>query len=243
MSDLVKTKAFETLIYDYILEFGLQIPDNPIAACKIGMQKIKDKKKDQFINDVLGDLKNIDLKDIEAEKSLAKLYKSLQVIAKATTQEKINRFKKLTVNGIIYQDEISENDYELYLRLVEELTDIEFLILSIIYELHSNILVHNKIDQSCKYGEEINWTNLRKTVNKLKTNGNQQIAITEQNFIDIIKNATKITQEEILCYKRIIHSKGLIEFETFSSGEVFFKNISNIGQRFMEFINKEGNNA
>ena len=90
MSELVKTKYFEKIMYDWLLEAGLQIPDNPIAACKLGLQQIKDRKEEQFIKEVLEDLKKIDLKDIQVEKSLAKLYKSLQVIAKATTQEKTN---------------------------------------------------------------------------------------------------------------------------------------------------------
>lgn len=134
MSNLVRTE-FGKQIEEIVIDAGLKIPDSPIASLKLGLQLIKDKREEQFLTDLLSSLTHIGLKDINANKSLEKIYKSLQVIAKATTQEKINRFKKLTINGIFYQNSTSDNDYELYLSLVDNLNDEEFLALKYLLDI------------------------------------------------------------------------------------------------------------
>ena len=189
MAELVKINSFWKLICNYLLEIGLQIPTSPLEGCKLVLQQIKDKREDQFINDVLEGVKKIDSSDLNAEKSLSRLYKTLQVIAKATTQDKINRFKKLTINGIIYQKETSENEYELFLNILDSLTEEEFVIL-----------------------------------------------------LDIFKNKGINSQnQEIVCYLQMLNSKGLIKLEPSLNGNMVFKDISIIGKKFMEFINREGN--
>ena len=66
----------------------------------------------------MSNLVNIDIQSLDAIRSLKRLYKSLQVISKATTQEKIDRFIELTVNGIIAQEQLSDEDYELFVNIV-----------------------------------------------------------------------------------------------------------------------------
>ncbi len=226
MSELVKTKYFEKIMYDWLLEAGLQIPDNPIAACKLGLQQIKDRKEEQFIKEVLEDLKKIDLKDIQVEKSLAKLYKSLQVIAKATTQEKINRFKKLTVNGIIYQNSTSENDYDLYLRLVDELNDSEFLVLNYLLE----ITIPNGKDKNIKtfYSKTgIDRQKLKSFLQRLESFGVAE----EERLINTVS-------ENESCFSRPVI---VIEPDDYPIKKIpkYYK-ISELGSFLLNFISLEG---
>ncbi|OLA94675.1 MAG: hypothetical protein BHW64_02735 [Candidatus Melainabacteria bacterium LEY3_CP_29_8] len=51
------------------------------------------------------------------------------MISKATTQDKINRIQALTINGILEQNDLTDEDYELYVRITDELTDAEFIYL------------------------------------------------------------------------------------------------------------------
>jgi|GEM_PF-1609947 len=240
MAELVKTKSFKKLIDDYILEFSLEIPTGPVDACKKALHSIKEKKKDKFLNDILQDLIKIDASDLLAEKSIERLYKSLQVIAKVTTEEKINRFKKLTINGIIYQNETTENEYELYLNILDSITEYEFIILSILNDFYPTILITGRKDESCGFLDEINYSNYKKIINEFKTK-KVQVNILEKELIDILKEATKLKSDEISDYKRLLNSKGLVELDIVFGGDYYkFKSISTIGQKFMEFINREG---
>jgi len=229
MSKLVKTQFFEKIVYDWLLEVGLQIPDSPIAACKLGLQQIKEKREEQFIQEVLEDLKKVDLKDIQAEKSLSKLYKSLQVIAKATTQEKINRFKKLTVNGIIYQNSTSEDDYGLYLRLVDELNDSEFLVLNYLLE----ITIPNGKDKSIKtfYSETgIDKQKLKSFLQRLESFGVAE----EQRLISTVS-------ENESCFSCPVI---VIKPDDYPIKKIpkYYK-ISELGAFLLNFISLEGSNA
>ncbi len=103
------------------------------AAAKSALEKAEKYNEDRFINLVLNGNK-IDLQSLDAVRNIKRLYKSLQVVSKAITQEKIDRFVKLTVNGIIAQEQLSDEDYELFVNIVDELTDQEFLILHTINE-------------------------------------------------------------------------------------------------------------
>lgn len=103
------------------------------AAAKSALEKAEKYNEDRFINLVLNGNK-IDLQSLDAVRNIKRLYKSIQVVSKAITQEKIDRFVKLTANGIMAQDQISDEDYELFVNIVDELTDQEFLILHTINE-------------------------------------------------------------------------------------------------------------
>ncbi|MDP4182364.1 MAG: hypothetical protein Q8942_14900 [Bacillota bacterium] len=236
MANLVKTK-FGQAIENFIIEAGLQVPNSPITALKLALQKWKDKKDEQFIVEIIDGLKRIDLKDIQAEKSFNKIYKTLQVIAKATTQEKINRFKKLTINGIVYQNEITENEYELYLHILDNLTDKEFIILSIIHQIHSIILICNHEDEYCGFKEEINGSNFERVINYLKDN-KQQIWIKRDRLLNLLRELTGLNKE-LENYIYILHSKGLVDLALLVNGHMGFEKISLVGQKFMEFLNKD----
>lgn len=129
-------KKFIDSITEYLIDSGKNIANlaSPTSILKASLDNIENKNEEEFIRSVLSNLVNIDIQSLDAVRSLKRLYKSLQVISKATTQEKIDRFIELTVNGIIAQDQISDNDYELFVNIVDELTDQEFLILHTISE-------------------------------------------------------------------------------------------------------------
>ena len=129
-------KTFIDSIAEYLLDSGKNIANlsSPTTILKAALEKIENENEEIFINSVLSNLINIDIQSLDAIRSLKRLYKSLQVISKATTQEKIDRFIELTVNGIIDQEQLSDEDYELFVNIVDELTDQEFLILHTINE-------------------------------------------------------------------------------------------------------------
>ena len=239
MSELRKTPIGKT-IENFIIEAGVNLPASPVDVWKLGFQIIKDKKDENFLNDVLNGVKNVTVENIKAEKSLERLYKSLQVIAKATTNEKIERFKRFTINGMIYQNEISDNDYELYLNILDNLTDKEFIILSIINKIHPTILVNDQPDKYCGFQGKITLSNLDEVISKFK--GDTKISMTENNLLEILKEATGL-QEEINNYKLILYSKGLIELCQALEGYMILEKVSILGEKFMEFINKEKINA
>lgn len=105
---------------------------NPLSACEKALEQIEQRNEDKFIDSVLNDINSADVESLDAVKSLKRLYRATQAIHKATTQEKINRFKKLTVSGIINQNNLSDDNFELFVNIIDDLTDTEYLIMSII---------------------------------------------------------------------------------------------------------------
>ncbi len=130
MSELIR-KTLNDSITEFLISSGRGIATcvNPLNLFKEALTYIETRNEDNFIKGVLDETKKIDTQSLDAVKSLKRLYKSVQVIAKATTNDKIERFKRLTVNGICYPDRISDSDYELYVNIIDELSDTEFLIL------------------------------------------------------------------------------------------------------------------
>ena len=126
-------KTWKDTVTQYLINSGITVVDcsNPFGLCKKALETIEDRNKDRFIQKVLDGIATVDTESLEAEKSLARLYKSSQVISKALTQDKINRFKTLTINGILEQNSLSDDDYDLFVRLTDMLTDLEFLYLDI----------------------------------------------------------------------------------------------------------------
>lgn len=243
MTKLIR-RTFNDMICQFLIDKGKNIVDliNPLTACKLALETIEEHNKNRHIAEVLEGLKYVDTESLKAEKSLERLHKSLQVIAKATTQDKINRFKQLTINGIIYQDEISDNDYELYLNIIDNLTDNEFLILSIINKIYPTIIIDRYAEPTHPihpYKGEITFSSLDDIIAKFKDD--TQIAMSEKDFFEILKEATGL-QEEINSYLPILYSKGLVHLEGNHSGNYSGVNeicrISMLGQKFIEFVNK-----
>ncbi len=129
-------KTFIDSITEYLLDTGKNIANlvSLSAAAKSALEKLEKHNEDRFIDLVFNGRTKIDIQSLDAARNLKRLYKSIQVVSKAITQEKIDRFVKLTVNGIIAQEQISDEDYELFVNIVDELTDQEFLILHTINE-------------------------------------------------------------------------------------------------------------
>lgn len=127
---------------------------SPLSACKLVLENIEQRNQDRFIENVLSELKNVDAKSLDLYKSLKRLYFSVQVINKVITEEKRKRLLRLTVNGIINQSKIQDDIYELYVNIINELTDTEFLLLLKIDEIEKqhenetmNIQTENKIGE------------------------------------------------------------------------------------------------
>lgn len=125
-----------------IINSGKFIVDvsSPLSACKRALEQIEQRNEDRFIENVLNDINTADIESLDAVKSLTRLYKVIQVINKATTQDKINRFRQLTVNGIINQESLSDNNFELFVNIIDNLTDLEFIILSAIHRIENEHL-------------------------------------------------------------------------------------------------------
>lgn len=91
------------------------------------------KRQEQFLIDVIEDRLKISQSEVDKTSFLKRFYLTSQVVAKAQTQEKYNRFKKLLLNSTLF--EVADDDYELYNNLIDELTDKEFVFLSHISKL------------------------------------------------------------------------------------------------------------
>ena len=134
MGELIR-KTWKDTVAQYLIDSGKNAADivdfveNPLALCKKALETIEEHNRDRFIQEVLDGLKDVDTTSLDAEKSLQRLYKSSQVISKAMTQDKINRFKNLTINGIISQNSLSDDNYDLFVRLTDTLVDMEYVYL------------------------------------------------------------------------------------------------------------------
>lgn len=193
MSKLIR-KALLDNIAQFLIDKGCDYIDmtNPLSICKLGLKKIEEHNRDRFIQEVLNGLKSVDTESLQAEKSLHRLYKSLQVISKATTQDKINRFKTLTINGILKQDLLTDEDYELYVRITDELTDSEFICL---YKLVKGI---NK--------EIMEYDEFRVSYENIKENLKKEFGFNDDN---------------ILCIRNSLVGRGLLDYVlTYGGNEV-----------------------
>ncbi len=90
-------------------------------------------RQEKFLFDIIEERQKITLEDlINKEAFLKRFYLTSQVVAKAQTQEKYEHFKKLLLNSTLF--EISDNDYELYNNIIDDLTNEEFVYLVAIYK-------------------------------------------------------------------------------------------------------------
>ena len=213
MSDIIRTSIGKK-IEEFVIGAGANLPSSPIDVAKLGFQIIKDKKEETFLNEVLNEVTNVTAADINAIKSLERLYKSLQVIAKATTQDKITRFKNLTINGIISQNELSDNNYELYLRLIDELTDEEFIYL--------NSLVKN-LDRTLNFNND--------------SEENKELISQYEKANELIKLKLELSDEKLDLYRNTLAGKGLVNLQA-AWGGLAFKNLPELAYDFMKFIEK-----
>ena len=185
---------------------------NPLSLCKLGLKKVEEHNRDRFIQEVLTGLKSVDTESLQAEKSLHRLYKSLQVISKATTQDKINRFKSLTINSILEQNSLTDEDYELYIRITDELTDSEFIYL---YKLTKGI------------SKDINeYDKFRTLYNNIK---------------DDLKNELGFSDDKILCIRNSLVGRGLLDYVlTYGGNEI--GRITDTAYSYIKYVEGNVNN-
>ena len=149
----------------------------PLLACKKALEQIELCNENRFIEMVLNDINSADVKSLDAVKSLKRLHRSLQAIHKVITQEKIGRFNTLTVNGMLNQKSISDDDFELFINIIDELTDTEFFLLSKIYNIekeHEGEKFNpkqDKIKENLLSESNMNLGMFTSYVNRLKSKG------------------------------------------------------------------------
>ncbi len=197
-------------------EFVVDV-SSPLGACKRALEQVEQRNEDRFIENVLNDVNAADIESLDAVKSLKRLYRVIQVINKAITQDKINRFKTLTVNGIINQDKIDDSQFELFVNIIDELTDIEFVILDEINKLEiaskndKFILNQDMLVEAMAKTLNISINQLESFMYRLKAKG----MITGAYGFDYAQNA--------LLYKGVIDGK-----------------LSNMAKELLDFINMRG---
>ena len=195
-------------------EFVVDV-SSPLGACKRALEQVEQRNEDIFIENVLNDVNAADIESLDAVKSLKRLYRVIQVINKAITQDKINRFKTLTVNGIINQDKIDDSQFELFVNIIDELTDIEFVILDEINKLEiaskNDKFILNQDMLVEAMAKTLNINQLESFMYRLKAKG----MITGAYGFDYAQNA--------LLYKGVIDGK-----------------LSNMAKELLDFINMRG---
>ncbi len=208
-------KTFIDSLEQFLIDKGSALVDisNPLSACKLALNKFEEHNRDRFIEQVLQGLKNADTESLKADKSLQRLYKSIQVVSKATTQEKLNRFKSLTTNGIVKQNSLSDEDYDLFLRITDELTDTEFLYLYyLVKTVPQNITDDNQFSAYCKEAREK------------------------------FKNELNCSNDLILFVLNSLIGRGLLDTAPTFGGRAL-KSISNIAYSYIQFIEEDVNNG
>lgn len=217
MRKLVR-KTFIDTVTQYLIDKGADIVDisSPLGACKLALEKIEEHNRDSFIEQVIQGLSKVDIESLDAVKSLQRLYKSLQVISKATTQDKINRFKNLTINGICQQEMLSDVDYDLFVRLTDTLTDAEFMYLAIITKYIPRGL--------SKKDEESTRTQFNDATKR---------ALSE------IKQVLSIDDEKLHFIRNSLSGFGLIKLAA-AFGGLAFNGMSDIAYDYIEFIQDNG---
>ncbi len=211
MGELIR-KTWKDTVAQYLIDNGKNIVDcaNPLGLCKKALETIEGHNRDRFIQEVLDGLKDVDAQSLDVVKSLQLLYKSSQVISKAMTKDKLNRFKNLTINGIINQNSLSDNDYETYLNIVDKLTDDEFIYL---YNLVKTIP-----QKPYQYDE------FRKLYN---------LAITK------LKKDFNFNDDKILYVRNSLAGHGLLDYVLTYGGNQIGK-ITNIAYLFVEYVGNGG---
>ena len=104
-----------------------KIPTNTLKMC---LEFVEEHSISSFLAEVEKGLQIIDIESLDKYKALKRLYRIKQVIAKAITNDKILRFKNLAINGIVCKNAISDNEYETFVEITDQLNDDEFLYLS-----------------------------------------------------------------------------------------------------------------
>ncbi|OLA95029.1 MAG: hypothetical protein BHW64_00825 [Candidatus Melainabacteria bacterium LEY3_CP_29_8] len=209
-------KTILNSIAQFAIDKGCDYVDmsNPLSFCKLGLKKLEEHNRDRFIENVLAGIATVDTESLDAEKSLQRLYKSLQVISKATTQDKINRFKTLTINGILEQNSLTDSDYELFVRLTDTLTDLEFTYL---YTFAKHI------------SRELSANNTEDT--KTQFNDATKRALQELKHLSITDGKLSFIRSSLAGY-------GLIKMAA-AFGGLAFNGLSDIAYDYIEFIQND----
>lgn len=106
------------------------------------------KEEENFIESVLNNEKIIDQNSLEMFEHLDRLRKTMLVIWKVKTEEKKKHFFNLTVNGLLQKGNITDDEYDIFVQMLDELSDIEFKMLMAICEIedaHKNQKYDSKL--------------------------------------------------------------------------------------------------
>ena len=186
------------------------------STAKMAFEYVEEHATNNLIEEVLNGLKDVNVSGLEPYKMVIRLYKTNQVIAKAITNDKIQRFKNLTINGIIFQKELSDNDYETFVELTDRLTDEEFLFLSVLTQ---------RIPQN-SYNE---YKEFRQMYEK---------------FLEEFMSCYSFDKDKILYIRNSLVGKGLLDF-VMTYGGLELGHIVDISYKYVNFVENSngGTNA
>ncbi len=208
-------------VEDFLIDKGKKVCElaHPISTVKYILEKFEEKKQKIFLQEVLYGLKNVDIKTLNRHKSLQRLYKSVQVIAKAMTQDKLNRFKNLTINGIINQNSLSDDNYDLFVRLTDTLVDMEYIYL---YTFAKHIPIEISRDNT-----ESTRAALNDRKKKAERELQEQYGISDSN-LNFIRNS--------------LAGYGLVNLAAAFSG-LAFNGLSDIAYKYIDFVQGNQQNS
>jgi len=211
------------------LIIGQNITLDPFSAVNLVCKKLEEIKQKTFAEQVAKGLKYVDMSDVNKDDFLNRFYLIFEAVKKAQTNEKIELLTLLFNKSIILYSEISNDDYELFVRIVDSLTYNEFIILKILSKEENNL-----ITLGTKYMEtatEEAYKEIKKTL---------MMKATEEAYTEI-KNTLMINQSELVGYTDRLKGQGLLEMLAGLASDDLRLDCGNTSQLFknlIEFLDK-----
>lgn len=202
--------------YQVILKGGQMVTLDPCSAINILCKELESFKQKEFMEQVLNDLQVIDMTTIEKNDFLNRFYLTYKTILKTQLNEKIKLLTLLFVKSIKLYSEINNDKFELFIKIIDNLTYSEFIILKMLCEKE-------------KY---------------LKISQTDNAKITKKAYEEI-KETLNINEELLIAYICRLKGQGLIEItDVFADDSALEElNCGPISQLFkdlVEFIEKQG---
>lgn len=198
--------------YKLALKGGQILYLDPCSYINNVCKELESFKQKEFMEQVLNELKDIDMTIVEKNDFLNRTYLTSEVIKKAQSNDKIKLLTLLFVKSIIFYSELNNDDFELFIKIIDSLTYKEFIILKALLD------------------EE------RKLIKKLKASKDA----TEDAY-NGIKEKLKIDDKQLRGYIDRLKGQGLLEMLSgFASTELRLHcgNTSQLFKNLVDFLDK-----
>lgn len=126
--------------YQLILKGGQMIHLDPCSYINTICKELESFKQKGFMEQVLNGLKDIDMTIVEKNDFLNRFYLTFETIKKAQSDDKIKLLTLLFNKSIIFYSEITNDDFELFIKIIDTLTYKEFIILKILYDAENDVI-------------------------------------------------------------------------------------------------------